>query len=70
MSATLENVTKKKPEPTADQKAAQELERRAREQGLRPGRTAVEARGDRTSWAEPGVSHARLGRLGAARMPG
>src|ERR1700691_6290815 len=34
MSATLENVTKKKPEPTAEQVAAEELVRRAREQGL------------------------------------
>src|SRR5271169_4179874 len=34
MSATLENVTKKKPEPTAEQAAAEELVRQAREQGL------------------------------------
>ena len=34
MSATLETVTKKKPEPTAEQVAAEELVRRAREQGL------------------------------------
>jgi putative transposase len=34
MTATLENVTKKKPEPTAEQVAAEELVRRAREQGL------------------------------------
>jgi putative transposase len=34
MSATLENVTKKKPEPTAEQVAAEELVRRARDQGL------------------------------------
>src|SRR5579862_6411573 len=34
MSATLENVTRKKPEPTAEQAAAEELVRRAREQGL------------------------------------
>jgi putative transposase len=34
MSATLENVTKKKPEPAAEQVAAEELVRRAREQGL------------------------------------
>jgi transposase-like protein len=34
MSATLETVTKKKPEPTAEQLAAEELVRRAREQGL------------------------------------
>jgi transposase-like protein len=34
MSATLENVTRKKPEPTAEQVAAEELVRRAREQGL------------------------------------
>ena len=33
MTATLENVTKK-PEPTAEQVAAKELVRRAREQGL------------------------------------
>src|SRR5580658_4021707 len=34
MNATLEDVTKKKPEPTAEQVAAEELVRRAREQGL------------------------------------
>ena len=34
MSATLENVTKKKPERTAEQVAAEELVRRTREQGL------------------------------------
>ena len=34
MSATLENMTKKKPEPTAEQVAAEELVRRAPEQGL------------------------------------
>jgi putative transposase len=34
MSATLETVTKKKPELTAEQVAAEELVRRAREQGL------------------------------------
>src|SRR6185312_13121322 len=34
MDATLEDVTKNKPEPTAEQKAAEELVRRAREQGL------------------------------------
>src|SRR5690349_24771093 len=36
MNATLEDVTKKKdrPEPTAEQKAAEELVRQAREQGL------------------------------------
>ena len=34
MSATLETVTKKKPEPSAEQAAAEELVRRAREQGL------------------------------------
>jgi putative transposase len=34
MSATLEDVTKGKPEPTAEQLAAEELVRRAREQGL------------------------------------
>jgi hypothetical protein len=34
MSATLENVTKKKPESAAEQVAAEELVRRAREQGL------------------------------------
>jgi putative transposase len=34
MSATLEDVTKSKPEPTAEQLAAEELVRRAREQGL------------------------------------
>jgi putative transposase len=36
MTATLDDVTKKqdKPEPTAEQKAAEELVRRAREQGL------------------------------------
>ncbi len=34
MSATLETVTRKKPEPTAEQAAAEELVRRAREQGL------------------------------------
>jgi transposase-like protein len=34
MSATLETVTKKKPEPSAEQLAAEELVRRAREQGL------------------------------------
>jgi putative transposase len=34
MSATLEDVTKKKPEPSAEQLAAEELVRRAREQGL------------------------------------
>ena len=34
MDATLEDVTKKKPEPTAEQVAAEELVRRAREQGL------------------------------------
>ena len=34
MDAALEDVTKNKPEPTAEQKAAEELVRRAREQGL------------------------------------
>jgi hypothetical protein len=34
MDAALEDVTKNKPEPTAGQKAAEELVRRAREQGL------------------------------------
>ena len=34
MTVTLETVTKKKPEPTAEQAAAEELVRRAREQGL------------------------------------
>jgi putative transposase len=34
MDATLEDVTKKKAEPTAEQLAAEELVRRAREQGL------------------------------------
>ena|ERR1017187_3447613 len=35
MIATLDDVTKKiKPEPTAEQRAAEELVRRAREQGL------------------------------------
>ena len=34
MTETLETVTKKKPEPTAEQAAAEELVRRAREQGL------------------------------------
>src|SRR6185437_7520749 len=34
MSATLEDVAKKKPEPSAEQLAAEELVRRAREQGL------------------------------------
>jgi transposase-like protein len=34
MTETLEPVTKKKPEPTAEQAAAEELVRRAREQGL------------------------------------
>ena len=34
MTETLETVTKKKPELTAEQAAAEELVRRAREQGL------------------------------------
>ena len=34
MTETLETVTKKKPEPTAEQAAAEELVRQAREQGL------------------------------------
>jgi putative transposase len=34
MTVTLETVTKKRPEPTAEQVAAEELVRRAREQGL------------------------------------
>ena len=34
MDAALEDVTKNKPEPTAGQKAAEELVRRAQEQGL------------------------------------
>ena len=34
MTETLETVTKKKPEATAEQQAAEELVRRAREQGL------------------------------------
>src|ERR1700743_2949508 len=34
MTETLKPVTKKKPEPTAEQQAAEELVRRAREQGL------------------------------------
>src|SRR5947207_3419797 len=34
MNATLEDVTKKKQEPTAEELAAEELVRRAREQGL------------------------------------
>ena len=35
MDATFEDVTKNKPEPTAGQKAAEELVRRAQEQGCR-----------------------------------
>ena len=37
MTATLDDVTKKKdkPEPTAEEKVAEELVRRAREQGCR-----------------------------------
>ena len=34
MTATLDGVTKKKAEPTAEEKVAEELVRRAREQGL------------------------------------
>jgi putative transposase len=34
MTATLGDVTKKKPEPSAEQRAAEELVRQAREQGL------------------------------------
>jgi len=34
MSATLETVTKKRPEPTAEQVTAEELVWRAREQGI------------------------------------
>ncbi len=34
MSATLEDVAKEKPEPTAEQRAAEDLVRQAREQGL------------------------------------
>jgi transposase-like protein len=34
MNATLEDMTKKKPGPTAEQLAAEEMVRRAREQGL------------------------------------
>jgi hypothetical protein len=34
MNATLENVTKKKAEPTAEAIAAEQMVRRAREQGL------------------------------------
>jgi len=34
MDAALEDVTKNKPEPTAEQKAAEEVVRRARERGL------------------------------------
>jgi hypothetical protein len=34
MTATLENVTTKKQEPTAEQRATEELVRQAREQGL------------------------------------
>jgi putative transposase len=34
MNATLEDVTRKKQEPTAEQLAAEEMVRRAREQGL------------------------------------
>jgi len=34
MNATLEDVTKKKQEPTAGELAAEEMVRRAREQGL------------------------------------
>ena len=34
MNATLEDVTKKKQEPTAEELAAEEMVRRAREQGL------------------------------------
>jgi putative transposase len=36
-SATLEDVTRRKPEPTAEQLAAEELVRRAREQGQEQG---------------------------------
>jgi putative transposase len=36
MNATLEDVTRKKPEPTAEQLAAEEMVRRARERGLSP----------------------------------
>lgn len=42
MNATLEDVTKKKrPEPTAEQLAAEELVRRAREQGALAFRSAA-----------------------------
>ena len=34
MIETLEDVTKKRPEPTAEEKIAEELVRRAREEGV------------------------------------
>ena len=53
MSVTLETVTKKRPEPTAEQVAAEELVRRAREQGI-CARTSCAAnmrsRGQMSGW--------------------
>ena len=53
MSVTLETVTKKRPEPTAEQVAAEELVRRAREQGIcaRTSRAAnMRSRGQMSGW--------------------
>ena len=62
MNVTLEDMTRKtRPEPTAEQKAAEELVRRAREQGLsltRPDgllKQPTKTAGDR---AEPGADRA------------
>ena len=62
MSETLETVMKKKPEPTAEQAAAEELVRRAREQGLSltgPERAAEAAdQGSDRDRAGPGADRA------------
>src|SRR5215469_10778807 len=63
MTATLDGVTKKtKPEPTAEQLAAEELVRRAREQGLSltgPGRVTQAAdQNGAGDGAEPGADRA------------
>jgi hypothetical protein len=74
MTETLEPVTKKKPEPTAEQAAAEELARRAREQGLSltgPDGLANVARFHQAALSHPTPRYGLpLGLHAPARVPG
>src|SRR5580692_11134486 len=68
MTETLEPVTKRKPEASAEQVAAEGLVRRAREQGLSltdgTGRVRIEVPRDRDGTFEPQIVKKRQRRLG------